>query len=66
MTDDRPVIAVIGASGSQGGSVVRALVDLGAFRVRALSRNPETYRVPADEVVDRRGRYPELDLNASG
>ncbi len=56
MSDDRQVIAVIGASGSQGGSVVRALVDRGVFRVRALTRHPDTYRGPADEVV-------EADLN---
>ena len=51
MSDDRPVIAVIGASGSQGGSVVRALVDQGTFRVRALTRNPSAYDGPADEVL---------------
>jgi uncharacterized protein YbjT (DUF2867 family) len=51
MADDRPLIAVIGASGSQGGSVVRALVDRGAFRVRALTRNPDAYAGPADEVA---------------
>ena len=51
MTDDRPVIAVIGASGSQGGAVVRALVDRGSFRVRAVTRNPSAYSGTADEVV---------------
>ena len=51
MSDDRPVIAVIGASGSQGGSVVRALVARGNFRVRAVTRNPQSYTGPADEVV---------------
>lgn len=51
MSDDRPVIAVIGATGSQGGAVVRALVDGGAFRVRALTRNPDAYSGPAHEAV---------------
>lgn len=51
MPDDRPVIAVIGATGAQGGAVVRALVDRGAFRVRALTRTPSAYSGPADEVV---------------
>ncbi len=51
MSDDRPVIAVIGASGFQGGAVARALVDRGAFRVRAVTRNPTAYDGPADEVV---------------
>ena len=59
MPDDRPIIAVIGASGSQGGSVVRALVDRGAFRVRALTRHPDTYRGPADEVVEADLKRPE-------
>jgi uncharacterized protein YbjT (DUF2867 family) len=51
MSDTRPVIAVIGATGAQGGAVVRALVDRGAFRVRAITRNPSAYSGPADEVV---------------
>jgi len=51
MSDTRPVIAVIGATGAQGGAVVRALVDQGAFRVRAVSRNPSAYTGPAEEVI---------------
>jgi len=51
MSDDRPVIAVLGASGSQGSSVVRALVEQGQFRVRALTRRPDAYSGPADEAV---------------
>lgn len=51
MFDARPVVAVIGATGAQGGAVVRALADRGAFRVRAITRNPSTYAGPADEVV---------------
>jgi len=51
MSDSRPVIAVIGATGAQGGGVVRALVDRGAFRVRAITRSPDSYVGPADEVV---------------
>lgn len=51
MSDNRPVIAVIGATGAQGGAVVRALVDRGAFRVRAITRNPSDYSGPADEVA---------------
>jgi len=52
MSDDRPVIAVIGATGAQGGAVVRALTDRGAFRVRAITRNVATYSGPADEIVE--------------
>ena len=51
MSDDRPIIAVLGASGSQGSSVVRALAEQGRFRVRAITRRPDAYSGPADEVV---------------
>lgn len=59
MADERPVIAVLGATGSQGGAVVRALVDRGEFRVRALTRTPAAYTGPADEVA-------RADLNEQG
>jgi uncharacterized protein YbjT (DUF2867 family) len=51
MSDERPVIAVLGASGAQGSSVVRALAEQGRFRIRALTRNPASYAGPADDVV---------------
>ncbi len=44
-------IAVFGATGSQGGAVVRALQERGKFRVRALTRNPDKAAGLADEVV---------------
>ena len=47
----KPLIAVFGASGQQGGSVVRALNARGQFRVRALTRKPAEYRGLADEIV---------------
>ena len=49
--NDRKLIAVIGATGQQGGGVVRALQASGQFKVRALSRNPDKHRQLADEVV---------------
>lgn len=51
MSSEKQLIAVFGASGNQGGGVVRALSQGGQFRVRALSRDPAGYEGPADEVV---------------
>jgi len=42
MVLDKPIVAVIGATGCQGGSVVRALVEDGSFQVRAVTRNPSS------------------------
>jgi len=53
------LIAVIGATGQQGGAVVRSLQAGTQFKVRALSRNPDKHRELADEVV-------KADLNLPG
>jgi len=53
------VIAVIGATGQQGGAVVRALQASGQFKVRALTRNPGKHRELADEVVEADLNRPE-------
>ncbi len=45
------IIAVIGATGAQGGGVVRALRERGEFRVRALTRNPGKAEGLAAEVA---------------
>lgn len=37
-----PVIAVIGATGLQGGSVLRELLKTDQFKVRAITRNPSS------------------------
>jgi uncharacterized protein YbjT (DUF2867 family) len=47
----KKVIAVVGASGLQGGAVVRALRADGQFYVRALSRNPDRHLDLGHEVV---------------
>jgi uncharacterized protein YbjT (DUF2867 family) len=57
--DTRKLIAVIGATGQQGGSVVRALQANGAFRVRALTRHPEKHAGLADEVIEADMSRPE-------
>src|SRR5213075_611854 len=48
----KQLIAVVGATGQQGGGVVRALQAQGRFKVRALTRHPEKHRALADEVVE--------------
>jgi uncharacterized protein YbjT (DUF2867 family) len=47
----KKIIAVVGATGQQGGAVVRALKAQGQYKVRALTRNPDKHRDLADEVV---------------
>jgi uncharacterized protein YbjT (DUF2867 family) len=51
MTSDRKIIAVFGATGHQGGGVVRALQADGRFKVRALTRDPARHGDLAEEVV---------------
>jgi uncharacterized protein YbjT (DUF2867 family) len=58
-TDSKKLIAVIGATGQQGGAVVRALQAQGQFKVRALTRNPGKHRGLADEVVEADLDRPE-------
>jgi len=48
---DKRLIAVIGATGQQGGGVVRALQASGRFTVRALTRHADKHRGLAAEVV---------------
>ena len=51
MSDTKKLIAVVGATGHQGGAVVRALQTSDQFKVRALTRNPAKHPQLADEVV---------------
>ena len=59
MSNTKKLIAVVGATGLQGGAVVRALQASGRFKVRALTRNPAKHPQLADEVV-------LADLRSSG
>src|SRR6266481_9698066 len=59
LSDTKKLIAVIGATGQQGGGVVRALQASGQFKVRALTRNPDKHRELADEVVEADLGKPE-------
>src|SRR5712671_2616504 len=59
LSNNKKLIAVIGATGQQGGGVVRALQASGQFNVRALSRDPGKHRDLADEVVEADLNRPE-------
>src|SRR5437868_14458954 len=59
LSNNKKVIAVIGATGHQGGGVVRALQTSGQFKVRALTRNPDKHRELAEEVVEADLDKPE-------
>src|ERR1700720_1431661 len=58
-SNNKKLIAVIGATGQQGGAVLRALQASSQFKVRALTRNPEKHRELADEVVKADLNRPE-------
>ena len=59
MSNTKNLIAVVGATGQQGGAVVRALQASGQFTVRALTRNPAKHPKLADEVVAADLNRPE-------
>ena len=59
MSNTKKLIAVVGATGQQGGAVVGALQASGQFKVRALTRNPDKHPQLADEVVAADLNRPE-------
>src|SRR5258705_12066817 len=59
LSNNKKLIAVIGATGQQGGGVVRALQASGQFKVRAVTRNADKYRDLAEEVVEADLAKPE-------
>jgi uncharacterized protein YbjT (DUF2867 family) len=56
---NKRAIAVVGATGQQGGAVVRALQAGNQFKIRALTRNPAKHRELADEVIQADLNRPE-------
>jgi uncharacterized protein YbjT (DUF2867 family) len=57
--NDRKLIAVIGATGQQGGAVLRGLQASRQFQVRALTRDPGKHRKVAEEVAEADLDRPE-------
>jgi len=56
---NKKLIAVVGATGQQGGAVVRVLRAGNQFKVRALTRNPAKHSELADEVIQADLNRPE-------
>lgn len=60
----KPVILVTGATGAQGGSVVRTLLRENKFRVRILTRKPDSQRA---RILERAGAEIAVgDMNNTG
>jgi uncharacterized protein YbjT (DUF2867 family) len=55
----KKIIAVVGATGHQGGAVVKALQGNAQFKARALTRSPVKHSQLADEVVAADLNKPE-------
>jgi uncharacterized protein YbjT (DUF2867 family) len=56
---NKKLIAVVGATGLQGGAVARALQAGHQFKVRALTRHPAKHRGLAEEVIQADLNRPE-------
>ncbi|XP_070535586.1 nmrA-like family domain-containing protein 1 [Ptychodera flava] len=59
------VIAVVGATGSQGGSVARALLQESRYKVRAITRNPISEKAVALKTLGAEVVKADLDDMAS-
>jgi uncharacterized protein YbjT (DUF2867 family) len=46
------IIAVIGATGVQGGSVAQFLIKDGTFAVRAITRNPDGAAAKGEDMLE--------------
>jgi len=73
---NRRIITVFGATGNQGGAVVRALVRSNKFDIRAVTRNPDSAKAKALQAIkcvsvvkadlDDHGSIPEAVKGAYG
>jgi uncharacterized protein YbjT (DUF2867 family) len=63
MTTDKKIIAVVGATGSQGGGLARAILDdpEGPFALRAITRHADSPK--AKELAARGAEVVEADLD---
>lgn len=61
MADSKKTVLVTGATGKQGGSVADELLKDGAYRVRAMTRKPDSENARA--LKDRGAEVVQADLN---
>ncbi|HEY6065386.1 MAG TPA: NmrA/HSCARG family protein [Thermoanaerobaculia bacterium] len=61
MPDSNKTVLVTGATGNQGGSVARELLSRGGYRVRAMTRKPDSPHARA--LKDRGAEVVTADLN---
>ncbi|KUI25755.1 nucleoside-diphosphate sugar epimerase [Mycobacterium sp. IS-1742] len=62
---EKKIIAVVGATGAQGGGMARALLDDGEFAVRALTRDPASAKAAALTEAGAQVVAADLDDEAS-
>jgi len=61
MAQVKPIISVVGATGAQGGAIVRALLHTGKFEVRGLTRNASSDA--AKKLVDLGAKLIQGNIN---
>jgi uncharacterized protein YbjT (DUF2867 family) len=61
MSDSKKTVLVTGATGNQGGAVARELLSRGGYRVRAMTRKPDSPNARA--LKDQGAELVEADLN---
>lgn len=65
MADEKRLIAIAGATGKQGGATLRELARSGGFRLRALTRRPESDAAKAVAALGAEVVKADLDDTAS-
>jgi len=60
-TSNKPIIAVVGATGVQGASVINAFLSTNSYHIRGLTRNPSSEK--AKELSSRGVEVIQADLD---
>ncbi|CAF2906255.1 unnamed protein product [Rotaria sp. Silwood2] len=62
---DRRIVTVVGATGAQGGAVVRSLIETGKYKIRALTRDPSSEKSQAVKRLSDDIDMVMYDINRS-